>query len=189
MATTEAHPLTGARALGDEHGDAVPPLEGGDVGVDLGGKLGKLGDAKPGQESANFYGGDKAWGAYAGHDMKWDEKDFGGEKWGAHAFDKGGLDDGHEFPFGSHHGRGGRWPNHDEHEPFLSKHGDKLNSAAFYIAVGCIAMGFIQWFINRFTDGIWPSERRLTKATRLRSQQYIAAKKHETESLLSKDHV
>ena len=70
MATTEAHPLTGARALGDEHGDAVPPLEGGDVGVDLGGKLGKLGDAKPGQESANFYGGDKAWG---GRHVKYDE--------------------------------------------------------------------------------------------------------------------
>lgn len=44
-----------------------------------------------------------------------------------------------------------------------------------------------QWAIYRFTDGIWPSERKLAREMREKSQRYIESKKSERAGLLNAD--
>lgn len=54
-------------------------------------------------------------------------------------------------------------------------------SGAIYIPLtlcgGYLAIAFLSWMINRFTDGIWPSERRLAKEVRERSTEYLKSKR------------
>jgi len=46
-----------------------------------------------------------------------------------------------------------------------------------FLCASYLVVAVFSWFINRFTDGIWPSERALAKETRRRAQEYIARKR------------
>eukprot|EP00325_Prymnesiales_sp_UTEX-LB-985_P012057 CAMPEP_0174762278 /NCGR_PEP_ID=MMETSP1094-20130205/109699_1 /TAXON_ID=156173 /ORGANISM="Chrysochromulina brevifilum, Strain UTEX LB 985" /LENGTH=159 /DNA_ID=CAMNT_0015968231 /DNA_START=108 /DNA_END=587 /DNA_ORIENTATION=+ len=59
--------------------------------------------------------------------------------------------------------------------------------APFWIAVVACLVCVAQWFIARFTDGIWPNERRLAREQRLKAEMYCHSKKSELVSLMSED--
>ena len=58
------------------------------------------------------------------------------------------------------------------------------SNAVFYMAVGMLLVVFVKWVILRFTDGLWPEDRRLRQETRRRAREYCETKKHEVEMLL-----
>jgi hypothetical protein len=43
--------------------------------------------------------------------------------------------------------------------------------------IAYISWSVLMWFVNRFTDGIWPSERRLNKHTKKLASDYMAKKR------------
>ena len=40
-----------------------------------------------------------------------------------------------------------------------------------------IGVAFLSWLVNRFTDGIWPSERALARETRRQAEEYLKRKR------------
>ena len=42
---------------------------------------------------------------------------------------------------------------------------------------GYLAIATLSWFINRFTDGVLPSARKLNQETRRRAEEYKASKR------------
>ena len=53
-----------------------------------------------------------------------------------------------------------------------------------YVSMALLFFFFMQWAINRFTDGIWPSERAAAREIRRKAQEYMQSKKCERESLI-----
>ena len=49
--------------------------------------------------------------------------------------------------------------------------------ALTYLCGGYLVLAALTWLINRFTDGISPSQRKLNKETRARAEEYIARKR------------
>ena len=45
------------------------------------------------------------------------------------------------------------------------------------ICITYLAFSFLTWLVNRFSDGIWPSERALTRETRRRAEEYLSRKR------------
>jgi hypothetical protein len=46
-----------------------------------------------------------------------------------------------------------------------------------YLCGTYLTVAMLSWVINRFTDGLWPSDRALAKETRRRADEYIARKR------------
>jgi hypothetical protein len=67
--------------------------------------------------------------------------------------------------------------------PFGRWHAGLSENASIGVLL-ILVLCFGQWFVDRFTDGIWPSERKLAKEMRRKAQAYIDAKKSERDSLL-----
>ena len=67
---------------------------------------------------------------------------------------------------------------------YWQDHLRRANDAIFYVALGMIIVCVAQWAIHRFTDGIWPSERKLAREMREKAQRYKESKKSEREGLL-----
>ena len=47
-----------------------------------------------------------------------------------------------------------------------------------FLCGGYLAIAFLSWLINRFTDGILPSARKLNQETRRRAEEYKASKRN-----------
>ena len=70
---------------------------------------------------------------------------------------------------------------HGVHE----KHHDGVEwlheTGVIYIMLGAFGMyailGFLNWLVNRFTDGVWPSERAMVAERRRAAAEYLASKK------------
>ena len=52
----------------------------------------------------------------------------------------------------------------------------KANDVVFYVAACMLVVFTAQWAIHRFTDGIWPEERRLAREQREKAQRYKESK-------------
>ena len=70
-------------------------------------------------------------------------------------------------------------------------HQPRVESAVFYMATGILLWLCFKWIVDRFTDGLFPNERKLNREVRERSERYRAFKKEEeereTKGLLSAD--
>ena len=93
-----------------------------------------------------------------------EEADVGDERFGMGEFDRNMSD--FEYPF-KHHHYGDHFRDMSEsddghwwEQPHWYDRLHKANDALFYIACGMIIICIVQWFLHRFTDGIWPEERR-----------------------------
>ena len=84
---------------------------------------------------------------------------------------------------------------HPDHDPSYGEHtpedlvwDNRRVDTTFWVLSAIVFLVVAYWFINRFTDGIWPTERRLARDTRERAAEYRRRKKDEDaerETLLS----
>ena len=51
-----------------------------------------------------------------------------------------------------------------------------VHAGLHVVAAGLLGFSCLQWLIYRFTDGIWPSERKLAKETKRLAQDYLKKK-------------
>ena len=64
---------------------------------------------------------------------------------------------------------------------------DHFLESTRYAAIAFIIFTIVMWAINRFTDGIFPTERRLARELREKAERYKQAKKSEKQGLLANE--